>query len=492
MTIAVGLLRFGLDLPEQSVVALLRDGWELPLTQCSVSRLSTEFLVRWRMLCEERLATHRDELAPLVVQIDCTTTPGAPSTCRARHALTGVTLWAEQLEAENKPEVLRFLRTFRAIYGIPLLWIRDQSATLREALDEVFEGVPQQEDHWHFLDDLGPVVMPDYEALRKGLVGDEGLATLAHWSRQLPTEGTVLEELERVWVRLALEWVEEGRTHPGGFPFRLAYLEVAHRLERAAEWSKVLVRANVRWKAGVPELEELRRRSEGLLGREGVRLPLVRLRGEVVLWGEIRSAMRAERSRRSRADLTPMTRVDVEEAHRRIEAAGSRFVTGGEWAQAIWAKVAQRFTAHERYLWVEAPGLGVVVRSTVDLERAHRDDRRRIRHRRGQEATGEEMGRLGSLLAFWSNARCRWFVERVLGEVNLWEEFARQDPEEVRRRLHALPKEGRRPRVEVPRGKSRERLEALVKLLSDEGPIESGLTAWALSVGALPHEAPVG
>ncbi|MGI0129941.1 MAG: hypothetical protein ACREEC_07315 [Thermoplasmata archaeon] len=489
MMIAVGLLRFGLDLSEAKGLALLRDGCDLALTQSSFSRLSTEFLVRWRMLCEERLAAHVAELSPLVVQIDCTVTPGAAATCRARHALTGVTLWAEQLESENKPEVLRFLRTFRSIYGAPVLWIRDQSATFREALNEVFPGVPQQEDHWHFLDDLGPAVMPDYEPLRHGLVGDEALARLAQWSRKLPTEGARLAELERVWVRLALEWVEEGRTHPGGFPFRLAYLEVARRLEKIGEWARALVRANLRWNEVVPEVAELKGRTERLLGREGVRVPLGRLRSEVVLWEEVRSAMRAERSRRSGEDLAPMTPTDVAEAKRRIEEAGSRFVGLGEWAQAIWEKVQRRFDAHGPYLWVEVPGLPTVIRSSVALERAHGADRRGVRHRRGQEATGEEMSRLGSLLAFWSNARCSWFAERVLAGGNLWEEFAQQDPEEVRRRLLALPKEGRRPRVEVARGKAGERLEALVKLLTTEGPIEAGLTAWAASVGALPEEA---
>ncbi len=100
------------------------------------------------------------------------------------------------------------------------------------------------------------------------------------------------------------------------------------------------------------------------------------------------------------------------------------------------------------------------------------------------------MGRLGSLPAFRSNARCPWFAERVLAGVNLWEEFARQDPEEVRLRLLARPTEGRRPRVEVPRGKAEERLEALVRLLTSEGPSGPGLTAWAASVGARRLEPP--
>ncbi len=62
--IAVGIARFGLILPEQKVQALFEDGCALSLAQSTVSRLSVEFLVRWRMLCEERLPTLASALAP--------------------------------------------------------------------------------------------------------------------------------------------------------------------------------------------------------------------------------------------------------------------------------------------------------------------------------------------------------------------------------------------------------------------------------------------
>ena len=156
----------------------------------------------------------------------------------------------------------------------------------------------------------------------------------------------------------------------------------------------------------------------------------------------------------------------------------------GEWAEAIWAEVAKRFEEHASYLWPVVPGLNEVVRSTVALERAHRDDRHRIRRRTGQSDTGEAMGEMGSLLAFWSNARCERFVREGLAGVNLWEAFAQQDPREVRRRMAALPREGRRPRVMVARGKAEGRLAAFVELLNGSGPLEPGLSAWAASVGS--------
>ena len=491
--LTVGLLRFGLDLAEAKVVALLADGWNLPLAQSTVSRLSTEFLVRWRMLCEERLRPLLPGLAPVLLQIDGTVVHGGPVTFRARDARTGLTLWAEQLEVESKPEVIRFLRAFRERYGVPALLIRDLSATLREAAAEVFPEVPQQEDHWHFLTDLGPVLLVDYEPLRHGLLGGEALARLAQWSRSLPLTGRSLAELERVWVRLALEWIDAAREHPGGFPWQLPYLEVARRTTRVVRWCEHLLSAHRHRRIAVPsEVVELRRRLTTVLDREGVRIPYGRLEREVGLWTEIRGAMRVERSRRSVGDLAPLAAAEVAEVQRSIEEAGNRFVQYGEWAEAIWAKVRDQFEAHRPYLWVVVPELATVVRSTVALERAHREDRRGVRHRTGQSATGPEMGRLGALLAFWANARCRWFVEEGLAGVNLWEAFARQDPKEIRRRLSGLPQEGRRPKVAVTAEKRQERLEAWVQLWDGASPVDAWLGEWAASIngGRVAQEAP--
>ena len=484
MLIAVGLLRFGLDLSEAKVGALLQDSRPLSLAQSTVSRLSTEFLVRWRMLCEERLPPLLPRLAPLLLQIDGTIVPGAPVTFRARDARTGLTLWADQLEAESKAEVVRLLRTFRDRFGVPILVIRDLGATLREAVEEVFPGVPQQEDHFHFLADLGPIVLPDYEPLRHGLLAGEALARLAHWSRTLPLEGRTLEELERVWVRLALEWIDAARKHPGGFPWHLPYLEVARRMTRVVRWCEHLRSAHVHRRVAIPsEVVELGRRLVTLLDREAVQLPYGRLEREAQLWKELRTAMRAERTRRSVGDLPSLAASEVVEVQRAIEEVGDRFVQNGEWAEAIWARIGGRFKAHRPYLWVVVPEAGEMVRSTVALERAHREDWRDVRHRTGQSATGPEMGRLGALLAFWSNARCRWLVEEALVGENLWEKFAQQDPKGVARRLRALPREGHRPHVGANAGKRQERLEALVQLLDGTAPLEPGLSRWGASVG---------
>ena len=481
---AAGILRFGLNLPEKNVAALLEQGWGVPLSLSDISRLSVEFLVRWRMFCEGALPAHLGEGGPLVVQVDGTVVENGPVTSRFRHALTGATLWAQQIEAESELHITPVLRTFKARYGNPVHLLRDGSPAYRKTMAEVFPGVSQGEDHWHFLDDLGSVVLPDYPLLKETLVKDHGLSALSEWSRKLPTRGKTVEEVERVWVRAVLEWVESAREHAGGFPFRLAYLEVAHRLEAVRKWAGQMVLGNGVRGILVPEMVDLQRRVTRLLEREGVKWHLALTEAEANLMMDLRRAMRAERERRSHPELGPMNREDVVQTKREIDRALERFAALGDWAEAIVATVVKRFEAHSPYLWAEVPGLSVVIRSTVPLERDHGADRRAVRHRTGRENTGEEMGRLGSLLAFWSNMRCPWFRDHVLPGVNLWEAFVGQDPKEVQRRILALPREGRRPRVVLPRGeKARKCLESLVKLVTGNEPLEPQLNQWMASVG---------
>ncbi len=486
--IAVGLSRFGLDLPEQKVQALFVDGLALPLCQSTVSRLSVEFLVRWRIFCEEHLPVAVRSLGGLVVQFDGTGDPrcGGRVTYRAREARHGLTLWADPLESESDTEVTRFDHAFWERYGAPLLGLRDQGTAAKTAMEVVFPGMPVGEDHQHFLDDLGPVILTDYEPMREALTKDNGLANLTKMSRKLPVSGWGLEELEEVWVRAALEWIESAREHPGGFPWKLAYWEVAKRLERVRGWAVELLSRNVALGVVVPKVADFKGRVERLLNREGVRVAKGRLGPEVGLWEEVRRAMRMERDRRGRVELAPLATADVARVKEEIDLAGRRFVSLGEWAEAIWATVAKRFEAHGPYLWTEVPGLGTIIRSTVALERDHGADRRRIRHRTGGKESAEGMDAHGPLLAFWSNVRCPWFIDHVLAGVNLWEEFARQDPKEVARRIKALPREARRPRVELRRGKEREQLEGFLQVLRGPGPLEPGLTAWAISVGCTP------
>jgi len=350
-------LRYALQQTVDETVTFLRFVGPT-LSRATVARLGRECLVRWAMLCEERLPPRIRTLPVWVPQIDGTVEEGGPVTFRAREAFTGVTQLARQLASENKEEVVGFLRELRAKYGVPRLGMRDLSETLREAWEAVYPGVPQAEDPWHALNDAGPKILADYEPTKAALVGRHGLSDLTTWSRGLPTRGSTVEAWEQVGVRLALEWIEGARIHPGGFPWRLAYLEVGRRVRWVREWARSMIEGNARRGLFVSEVVTLRDRAARLLSREGVQLHLGCLEGEASLWGEIRRSMRMDRSSRRRMALGLLTGSEVAEAKREIAEAGARFRSRGDWAVAIWEGVERFFREHEAYLSCPPADLG--------------------------------------------------------------------------------------------------------------------------------------
>jgi len=491
VTALVGFLRFGMKWEERDIGVFLR-GHDCPISQASVSLRSTECLVRWQMFCEERLLHLAPQLRPFVVQMDGTCVEGGPVTFRIREASSGVTLYARQIVSESLDEVVPVLVAFKVRFGDPALIVRDDSATLRRACDRVFPGVPQQVDHFHFLATAGErLLKEENERLRGGLLLEDGMAKLAQWSRGLPTMARGPEEWVGVVARLAAEHVEATRSAGSSVPFHLPYYEAWRQMGWLVEEIDGIVHARVRsdiW-VDLGPLVELKARLEKLLARPMVREAGGRLRSLIWAWEEVRRAMRVERDRRSRGDLGPMLEVEVAEVKATVARVGAVLRSKGEdRLDVLWSRVEEKFAEQEPYLWEVArvPGL---TRSTVALERDHRESRTSVRHRTGQSDTGVEMGLLGALLAYWSNVRNPWFIEHGLTGVNLRTVFARQDPEEVRRRMDALPREGRRPSVPVSprcRGKA---LEKALAILKGNGNLLGQLDAWAREELALPTPA---
>ncbi len=481
---AVGLLRYGLDQPERVTRAFLH-GCGLPLSYASISRLGTEFLVRWQLFAEERLLHLGWKLRPYVLQVDGTSEHGGATTLRAREARTGVTLLARQAVSENTADAVRFLLEVKLRYGDPVLVVRDGGEALKQAATAVFRHVPQQLDHFHFLVHVGEDLLAHHGLLKAALTRGKGLSEITAWAREkLPVKGRTVEEREAVGVRLILEWVEAGRRNPGGFPFHVPYLAVAHRAERAVGHLQKMVHGNVGRGVFVPEVVEAKRRLEALLDRSEVRGLIDRLGSEVAVWSGIRRAMKLERDRRSKEAEAPFEVKDVALAKEEIARVGEMFCGRGDWAVELWGKVEKRFREEEAYLWPR-PELPAYSRLTVDLERDHRADRQSARRRTAGKDTGEEIGRRGFLYATFSLVRNPWFVREALEGVNLWEGFAQQDPEEVEGRVQALPQAGQRPRVAVSWEKMEERIEDLVGVIEGDGPLERGLEGWARSVGAM-------
>lgn len=481
LTAAITLLRFQLDWEERQIQLFLR-GHGLELSQSSISLHSVEGLVRWQLFCEERLIHFAPRLRPYVLQVDGTTVQGGPVTLRVREAKSGITLFARQVVAESFDGLVPPLLAFKVRFGDPILIVRDDSAALKKALAAVFPRVPQQLDHFHFLSKAGEhLFQEESERLKEGLLDRDGMAGLAHWSRSLPTEAPSPTTWVAVVARLAAEWIEATRSTESDLPFHLPYFEAWREMRWLVGEIEAVVHARVRggWSVDLGPLVELKGRMERLLGRADVRVAGARLSRLVAGWEEVRRAMRMERDRRSRGDLGPMVEADVAAVRATVTRVGAGLRTLGDLRTVeLWERLERKFEEENESLWVVAhhPGL---TRSTVDLERDHRAVRTGVRHRTGQGDTSREVERLGSLLAYWENLTNRWFGEQVLEGVNLREVWAQQNPEEVRRRIRALPWEGRRPCVRVSVKRRRKVLEKALTILKGPGDIPGQLDRWA-------------
>ena len=481
LTILLGLLRFSLKWKEEDIQVYLR-GRGIELSQATISLHSIEALVRWQLFCEERLLHLAHRLRPYVLQVDGTTTQGGPVTLRVREAKSGLTLFARQVVAESFDALVPALLAVKVCFGDPAVIVRDDGAALQKALGHVFPGVPQQLDHFHFLSKAGEhLVKEENERLKAALVDKDGMADLAHWSRALPTVARTPESWVGVVARLAAEEIEATRSKGSCVPFHMPYFEAWKEMTWLVEEIRAIIHARTRngWTVDLSPLVELKRQVEELLARPEVKDVGPRL--ESLVWGldEVRRAMRLERDRRTKGDLGPMMEADVAQVKEAVVRTGTILRGKGDRRLTeLWGRFEGKFREEEPYLWVVArvPGL---TRSTVPLERDHRGIRTGVRHRTGRADTGEEVNLLGALLAYWDDLTNPWFIENVLTGVNLREVFARQDPEEVRRRREALPWEGRRPCVRVAPKRRREALEKALTILRGTGDISAQLTSWA-------------
>lgn len=481
LTILLGLLPFCLRWREEDIQIFLR-GHGVELSQSTISLHSIECLVRWQLFCEERLLHLAPRLRPYVLQVDGTTTQGGPVTLRVREAKSGVTLFARQVVAESFDALVPALLAFQVRFGDPAVIVRDDGSALKKALDHVFPGVPQQLDHFHFLSKAGEhLVKEESERLKDGLLDKDGMADLAHWSRTLPVVAPRPEAWVGVVARLAAEEIEATRSKGSCIPFHLPYFEAWKEMVWLMEEIRAIVHARTRngWTVDLSPLTGLKRQVEGLLARPAVREAGPRLESLVWGLGEARRAMRLERDRRTKGDLGPMMETDVARVKAVVARTGEVLRGKGDpRISELWGRLERKFREEEPYLWVVArvPGL---TRSNVPLERDHRGIRTGVRHRTGQADTGEEVDLLGALLAYWDDLTNPWFIENALKGVNLREVFARQDPEEVRRRREALPWEGRRPCVRVGQKHRKEALEKALTILRGAGDIPAQLSSWA-------------
>lgn len=284
-----------------------------------------------------------------------------------------------------------------------------------------------------------------------------------------------------VFAQLLVEHVLSARDSVGGFPFRLAYHEVASRVRHAR--TRKTVKGAMRLDLHNPLLVEARTRLDALGDDPDLKAAFLRV-GRLYGWFQkVRALMRLDGDFNDGEEPPPFTREGRGKVLARLgEIRGSAKQAGPVEAMA-WEGFVDRFGQQEGELWafLDEPG---AARTTNQIESCHREDRRGVRKRTGQSATGPAMERVGEHLALWSNARNPWFIQHVLTGVDLVQEFLKQDAEHVKQRLAVLRGKRWRGRLPVAAKKRQGLLEVFVGLVESEAP-EASLQEWADRVAGI-------
>lgn len=484
----VGWLRWVHQEPVEEVRRLLAT-MGVPLSAGSVSALSMEFLVRFRLLHEtvlaDRLRAAMARRPATIVEVDGLLPGiGQPVVLIVREALVGAVLLATEIQSESKEECQRVAEQYRERLGTPDRLLRDDGTGIRDGFGAVFPGVLQGLDHTHFLRDTGDaLVREDYEALRHAVAGEEFVASLKAFRKGLETGTDPATDILRSQVEAILV---SGRSGGRELPFPMPVLRMIRMAQGVREQLGVMVRVCGRQNRAderVLELDQILRRM--------LETCVTTWAGKSVAYGEARirrlcgwyDGLRVvlRRARTGDEGATRYTDEELAAVGRALDAWLERVEREGRELGTTYEERARKLTARVRAkrgeLLVPNIRRGDVVipvpRTTAVVEVGNRRVRKEARQRTGREFVGEDVLGRGVELVYGQNLTNRWYVDEVLGGIgNLVELLRTVDGSVVRERQGAMPERRQEVRGGWERG---------MQLL---GAARGELEVWAAGLGA--------
>ena len=494
LLVAIGLLRWGLHYQRREVQLLL-EARGIEISEGEISALGTEFLLRFYLLHRSRTNRIRHLLASgpgQVFHADGTMDQGSEVVFTVMEGLTGIVLDSFLLPHEGRAEVAGALRAVKERFGVPHGLVRDFATNVRDAMDEVFPGVPQGGCHVHFVRVLGSKLFDgSYGPFRNQVLDTRALARLLDLGRRVAADaaGGLLERAVNAWISCEIAYLEEPRQRPSRYPFELPYLECVSRALRVEKRVRRVVRALGARDVSLRHLRDL----DDLLGK--ALLPAVgrsypKLAKAEEWYGQARDALRLSRASLSASEPpawrpTREARAAYLEALARIEGES---VLLGEDYRGIAGIIRRVSGAHVEELFAEVRGKDgkeLPFRRENNLqESCHRWSRMNIRRRTGRGKTAREMALYGPLLAVFSNLFNEEYVEGVLGDVGVLarelQAFPQVEVEALRERMRGGVR-GRAPSMEASEWE--ERSEELVGILEGSGEVAgAALQGWLKKV----------
>ncbi len=232
-------------------------------------------------------------------------------------SIMNIVLGNIKLPPEKAEAIVPFLKNIKKHFGPPIALVHDMGQGILNAVQTVFEGVPDFICHFHFLRDLGNDFLGrEYDIIRERL-RSHGLTSKLRYRAQCfkktidehpevmdslhgAMEGAKmarasLEQVPALNTYTLIQWALDAKNQGGGygFPFDRPHLDFAKRLLAAAEHLERLADIKLRgdWRDNKPYykiLPPLRK----LAGDKKLQSAMADLEKKIVLFDQLRDAMR--------------------------------------------------------------------------------------------------------------------------------------------------------------------------------------------------------
>lgn len=355
--------------------------------------------------------------------MDGTETAGSPVVFVAWDEWSGLVLDARVIPSEDHVKLAEFFRYLEATFGLPQGLCSDMGSGILKAAGLVWEGLPHQLCHYHFVKNLGKNLFERLEAeVRARIVASDVLVDLDQLVPGAPgdfsgsgrrgakeLEGW-LAKAEPRWLRIFQDHVLGPRERASRLYFRLTYGEIAQRVWSVGEMVHELMMWNVEHGVHLVSLVKAERLTRKLLENRELGVLAHRL---TTLWGwfeEFRVALGVGRDPTGSDSESVM--VASEKGRRKVEAFLERIEGVAEAIEDDGLRqgvrlMRERWEKRKAHLYVEVRDtkgrVREIERTNWRSEQGHRWVRQATRGRERKGRTEEEMTRYGALIAVVSN-----------------------------------------------------------------------------------------
>lgn len=420
----------------------LFEAHRLHVSTGSVSQLSLEglaYLEQCHLAAAGRLAeSYRRKC--FFIHLDGTNEGGAYTHFVVRDGMSGNVLHAAKIPSESAGAIVPVLERVRRDFGIPSAVISDMSEAIKNAVAEVFDGVPHRLCHFHFLKAIGKDLLDGHHR-RMCLSVKRMKATLAEIRGKVAGEQAALPggatgkkraaHADRGWLISAIDRINDSGKDLGaeGFPFDLSAMAFHDRCAQAFR----MLEAALDGRAGTVEWSWfLRNRLEEFLQLQQGNV--AQLRTLNAIFGELRDilhpktegervplnwGMQAEEVRAG-AMNPKLERLQVK-AESRANGKGTT-----KYLRQAWKIVASRLKKQQGMLdpAIVAGGATVILPRTNNLsETGFRDAKRKARRTTGKKNLSKHMDELPAQYFYTFNLADPEYVRTVYGEGEIFDRF---------------------------------------------------------------------